>query len=48
MFKVVVDEHHWILAYAVLVPISEKLFNNICKGKYSAIIDFPMTEVKSA
>lgn len=46
MFKVVVDEHHWILAYAVLVPISEKLFNKICIGKYSAIIDFPTTEVK--
>lgn len=46
MFKVVVDEHHWILAYAVLVPISERLYNDICKGKYSAIIDFPISEVK--
>ena len=46
MFKVILDERNWILAYAVLVPISKNLFNNLNTGKYSAISDFPKSEVR--
>jgi len=45
MFQVVLDDRNWILAYAVLVPVSINLFNQIKKGKYSAISDFPKSEV---
>lgn len=45
MFKVVLDERNWILAYAVVVPITKSLFDQLHQGKCSAISDFPKLEV---
>lgn len=41
MFYVVKDKHNWILGYVVIVPISKQLYERICSGVYSSLIDFP-------
>ena len=45
IFWVVRDSRKWILGYAVLVPISRRLFELIKSGRYSALIEFPFSEV---
>jgi radical SAM protein with 4Fe4S-binding SPASM domain len=40
MFWVVKDTSNWILGYVVLVPVSERLYNDICNGQYSALVEF--------
>jgi radical SAM protein with 4Fe4S-binding SPASM domain len=41
MFRVVVDEHGWVLAYAAMVPVKKELFSRILAGEVSSISDFP-------
>jgi len=45
MFWVVRDSRNWVLGYASLTPITNKLYEIICKGKLSSIVQFPKTEV---
>lgn len=45
MFWVVKDSRNWVLGYASLVPITKKLFNDICQGKYSSLNEFPENQV---
>jgi len=45
MFWVVKDSRNWILGYATLVPLTKKLFNDICLGKFSSLNEFPEKEV---
>lgn len=44
-FYVVRDSHGWVLAYAVLVPISQTLFERICRGDVSSLPQFPQEDV---
>ncbi|MFX0199041.1 MAG: radical SAM/SPASM domain-containing protein [Candidatus Hodarchaeota archaeon] len=45
MFWVVRDSRNWVLGYAVLVPIREKLYRQILNGQLSSLVQFPMREV---
>lgn len=45
MFWVVKDKRNWIMGYAVIVPITKKLYSKICNGLYSSLLDFPERDV---
>lgn len=45
MFYVLRDTKSWVMAYACVVPVTEKLHQSICEGKYTALTDFPKEEV---
>ena len=45
MFWVVKDRRNWIMGYAVIVPITNKLYRKICKGDYSSLLNFPVRSV---
>jgi radical SAM protein with 4Fe4S-binding SPASM domain len=45
IFRVVRDARNWVLGYAAIVPITKTLFESIKKGRYSALTDFPLSEV---
>jgi radical SAM protein with 4Fe4S-binding SPASM domain len=45
MFWVVKDSQNWVLGYASIVPINEILYNRICKGEFSSLVQFPSADV---
>lgn len=45
IFYVMRDAGNWVLGYAAIVPISESLFRRICAGEFSALVEFPETDV---
>jgi len=45
MFYVVRDAKNWVMAYACVVPITERLFDEICAGKCSALTAFSKEDV---
>lgn len=45
MFWVVRDSRNWVLGYAALAPITKKLFQRICRGEFSSLVQFPKKEV---
>lgn len=46
MFFIVIDKSGNIFGYAIIVPMSKRLFDSILLGEYSSLIDFPMEQVK--
>jgi len=45
MFYVVRDARGWVLAYAAIVPVTQPLFEQIRRGLYSSLAQFPMDGV---
>jgi radical SAM protein with 4Fe4S-binding SPASM domain len=45
MFYVVKDKRNWILGYTVIVPLTKHMYESVCEGVYSSLIDFPARSV---
>jgi radical SAM protein with 4Fe4S-binding SPASM domain len=46
MFYIMKDKSRNIFGYAIIVPITKHLYDNILLGKYSSLIDFPIDDVR--